>query len=67
MDACNVTMKVLLLHVHNLISGNDPHHGMEPEAAQALLKVLGYQKVTDGEPMRVHAMPGTQEGWDWLL
>ena len=67
MDACDLTVKVLLLHAHNLISGNDPHHGMEPEAAQALLKILGYKKVTDAEPLRVCAMPATQEGWDWLL
>ena len=67
MDACDVTVKVLLLHAHNLISRNDPHHGMEPEAVQALLEILGYKKVADGEPMQVHAMPGDQEGWDWLL
>ena len=51
MDICDVTVKVLLLHAHNLISGENPHHGMEPEAAQAILKVLGYQKVADGKPM----------------
>ncbi len=67
MDACDVTVKVLLLHTHNLISGNDPHHGMEPEEAQALLEILGYKKVTDGKPMQVCAMPGGREGWDWLL
>ncbi len=67
MDTCDVIVKVLLLHAHNLISGKDPHHGMELEAAQALLKVLGYQKVTDGKPIQMHTMPGTQEGWDWLL
>ncbi len=26
MDAHDMTMKVLLLHTHNLISGNDMHH-----------------------------------------
>ncbi len=25
LEACDLVMKVLLLHVHNLISGNDPH------------------------------------------
>ncbi len=59
MDICNATVKVLLLHAHNLISGENPQYGIEPEAAQAILKVLGYQKVTDGKPMRVCAMPGT--------
>ena len=67
MDICDTTVKVLLLHAHNLISGENPQHGMEPEAAQAILEVLGYQKVTDGEPMQVCTMPGTQEGQDWLL
>ena len=67
MDLHNATVKALLLHAHNLISGETPQHGMEPEAAQAMIKVLGYQKVTDGEPMRVHMMPGIREGWDWLL
>ncbi len=62
LEACDLVMKVLLLHAHNLISGNDPHQGMELEAAQALLKLLGYKKVTDGEPLKVHAMPGDQEG-----
>ena len=51
MDICNTTVKVLLLHAHNLINGENPQHGMEPEAAQAIIEVLGYQKVTDGEPM----------------
>ena len=51
MDIHDATVKVLLLHAHNLISGENPQHGMEPEAAQAIIKVLGYQKVTDGKPM----------------
>ena len=59
MDVYNVTVKVLLLHAQNLISGENPQHGMELEAAQAILKVLGYKKVTDGKPMQVHMMPGT--------
>ncbi len=57
-DICDATVKVLLLHTHNLISRENPQHGMEPEAAQAILKVLGYQKVADGKPMQVHMMPG---------
>ncbi len=40
---------------------------MEPEAAQALLELLGYKKVTDSEPLKVCAMLGDQEGRDWLL
>ena len=67
MDICNTMVKVLLLDVHNLISGEAPQYGMEPEAAQAMIKVLGYQKIADGKPLWVHSMPGTQEGWDWLL
>ncbi len=51
MDARDLTVKVLLLHTHNLISGNNLHHGMEPEAAQALLEILGYKKVTDAKPL----------------
>ena len=51
MDIRNATVKVLLLHAHNLISGEAPQHGMEPEAAQAMIKVLGYQKITDGKPL----------------
>ena len=51
MDVCDMMVKVLLLHAHNLISGENPQHGMEPEAAQAILEVLGYQKVADGKPM----------------
>ncbi len=62
MEAYNLVMKVLLLHAHNLISGNDPQEGMELEGAQALLRLLGYKKVTDSEPLKVHAMPGDQEG-----
>ncbi len=58
MDICDVTVKALLLHAHNLISGENPQHGMELEAAQAILEVLGYQKVTDGKPMQVCTMPG---------
>ncbi len=58
MEAHDLVMKVLLLHAHNLISRNDPHEGMEPEAAQALLRLLGYKKVTDSEPLKVCAMPG---------
>ena len=42
MDICDMMVKVLLLHAHNLIIGENPHRGMEPEAAQAILKVLGY-------------------------
>ncbi len=67
LEACDLVMKVLLLHAHNLISGNNPHQGMELEAAQALLELLGYKKVTDGEPLKVRAMLGDQEGRDWLL
>ena len=67
MDIRNVTVKVLLLHMHNLITGENLYHGMELEAAQAILEVLGYQKVANGEPMQVCAMPRTQEGQDWLL
>ncbi len=59
MDICNATVKVLLLHVHNLISGKAPQHGMELEAAQGMIEVLGYQKIADSEPLRVHSMPGT--------
>ncbi len=51
MDIHDAMVKVLLLHMHNLISGKAPQHGMEPEAAQAMLEVLGYQKITDGEPL----------------
>ena len=51
MDAHDMTVKVLLLHAHNLIMGENPHCGIEPEAVQAILKVLGYQKVTDGKPL----------------
>ncbi len=58
---CNAMVKVLLLHAHNLISGETPQYGMEPEA---MIKVLGYQKVTDSKPLQVSVMPGTQEGWD---
>ena len=43
LEAHDLVMKVLLLHTHNLISGNDPHQGMEPEGAQALLELLGYK------------------------
>ena len=53
MDIHDVTVKVLLLHILNLISGRDPHHGMEPDTAQAMIEVLGYQKVSDGEPLQV--------------
>ncbi len=67
MDICDAMVKVLLLHAHNLISGKVPQHGMEPEAAQAIIEVLGYQKIADGKPLQVHSMPGTQEGQDWLL
>ncbi len=43
MDICDATVKVLLLHAHNLISGETPQYGMEPEAVQAMMiKVLGY-------------------------
>ncbi len=51
LDICDAKLKVLLLHAHNLISGKAPQHGMEQEAAQAMIKVLGYQKVSDGEPL----------------
>ena len=51
MDIHDVTVKVLLLHALNLISGENPHHGMEPDAAQAMIKVLGYQKVSNGKPL----------------
>ena len=51
MDAHNLTVKVLLHHAHNLISGNDLHQGMEPDAAHALLGILGYKKVADAEPL----------------
>ena len=61
MDIRNATVKVLLLHAHNLINSDPPQHGMEPEAAQAMIEVLGYQKVADGEPMQVCSMPGTRE------
>ena len=40
MDAHDVTVKVLLLHMHNLISGNNLHQGMEPEAAQVKTQSL---------------------------
>ena len=51
MDVHDATVKVLLLLTHNLISGEDPHHGMEPDTAQATIEVLGYQKVSNGEPL----------------
>ena len=59
MDIHDATVKVLLLHAHNLISGDTPQHGMEPEAAQAMIEVLGYQKIADGKPMRVCLIPRT--------
>ena len=51
MDIRDTTVKVLLLHTHNLISSENPHHGMEPDAAQAMIEVLGYQKVSNGKPL----------------
>ncbi len=51
MDAHDLTMKVLLHHAHNLISGNNPHQGMEPDAAHALLGILRYKKVADAKPL----------------
>ncbi len=51
MDVRNITLKVLLIHALNLINGENPHHGMEPDAAQAMIEVLGYQKVSNGEPL----------------
>ena len=62
MDVHDATVNILLLHVHNLISGEDPHHRMEQDTAQAMIEVLGYQKVSSGEPLRVCAMPGTRKG-----
>ncbi len=57
MDIHDTTVNVLLLHTHNLISGEDPHHGMEQDTAQAMIEVLGYQKVSSGKPLQVHVMP----------
>ena len=51
MDAHNITVKVLLHHAHNLISGSDLHQRMEPDAAHTLLGLLGYKKVADAKPM----------------
>ncbi len=66
MDIHDTIVKVLLLHAHNLIS-EDPHHGMELDIAQAMIEVLGYQRVGDGESLQVCAMPGTRKGQEWLL
>ncbi len=49
LDICDAIVKVLLLHGHNLITGKAPQCGMELEAVQAMLEVLGYQKITDSK------------------